>query len=387
MTTVKRFSLNALQVKTYNLQRRIIRFIKKHRTVKLIHLLRNYSAFAIVVSSSILVVATNLSAQGESNKLLLGQWIDAKEESVVNKDKLESQYSRKSNLAMVPLAATANTIDPDAEEEESLSFITQAQGQSAVAPATPVLRDPQEDGGVAVYEVKSGDTVSSIAVEHDITVNTILWANDLDDIDSIMPGDKIFILPVAGLSHIVKSGETIEEIAKEYKADKEKIIAFNELPADGQLKAKQEIIIPGGEKEVPQETITTTGIERRQYATPSGGTPTVSGWKKLEGKAGTGHKFPYGYCTWYVAQRRYVPWSGNAGTWLYKAKALGYKTGKTPRKGAILVTSESWWGHVAVVESVGKNTITVSEMNYKGWAKSSSRTISVNNRVIKGYIY
>ncbi|MFC1645289.1 LysM peptidoglycan-binding domain-containing protein [Patescibacteria group bacterium] len=334
------------------------------------------------------MVATNLSAQGGSNKLLLGQWIDTKEESAINKDKLESQYSRKSNLAMVPLSATTNVIDPDAKEDESLVFITQAQGQVAVAAASPVLRDPQEDGGVTVYEVQSGDTVSSIAKEHSITTNTILWANDLDDIDSIMPGDRIFILPVAGLSHIVKSGETIEKIAKEYKADKNKIIAFNELPADGQLKEKQEIIIPGGQKEIPQgEVGAISGIERRQYATPSGGSPTVSGWKKLEGKAGTGHKFPYGYCTWYVAQRRYVPWSGNAGTWLYKAKALGYKTGKTPRKGAILVTSESWWGHVAVVESVGKNTITVSEMNYKGWAKSSRRTISTKNRVIKGYIY
>jgi len=85
----------------------------------------------------------------------------------------------------------------------------------------------------------------------------------------------------------------------------------------------------------------------------------------LTGKAGAGHRFPYGYCTWYVAQRRYVPWSGNAGTWLYKAKAMGYATGRTPKVGSIMVSSESWWGHVAIVEKVSGSTITISEMNLR----------------------
>lgn len=373
------------QATSKKIQRIIIDFIKRHRTVKIIHLLRNYAALVIVISSAALVVSTNISAQGES-KLLLGEWIGAKEETDTLENKIESQYSRKNNLALVPLSTTTNAIDPDAPEEEA-EFITQAQGQVVVAPSSPVLKDPEEEGGVKVYTVKSGDNIGTIAKDHGITVNTILWANDIDNVDSIMPGDKIFILPVAGLTHIVKSGETLDQIAKQYKADKEKIISFNGLPADGEIKEKQEIIIPGGEKEVPQNQVDSNGLARRQYATPSGGSPTVSGWRKLEGKAGTGHKFPYGYCTWYVAQRRYVPWSGNAGTWLYKAKAMGYKTGKEPKVGAILVTSESWWGHVAIVEKVGKGTITVSEMNYKGWAKSSTRTISTKSRVIKGYIY
>ena len=127
--------------------------------------------------------------------------------------------------------------------------------------------------------------------------------------DEIKPGDQIFILPVAGLSHVVKSGETIDSIAKEYKADAEKIIAFNSLPANGELKIGDSIIIPDGKKDAPKPAPSDeTGLERRQYATSTGGTATdVSGYRKLEGKAGAGHRFPYGYCTWYVAQKRYVP--------------------------------------------------------------------------------
>ncbi|MGW8185459.1 MAG: CHAP domain-containing protein [Candidatus Moraniibacteriota bacterium] len=356
-----------------------------HRTIKLLHLFRKYSAFAVVVSSAMLVTATNMAAEGQSGNFLTGQWRDNGESRVVNDMNIEVENAKRAQLS--PISVASKAVDPNFKEDD-LNQINAVEGKIVSAPSSPVLKDPEEGGGVEVYMVKDGDTVSTIAQKFSITTNTILWANDIEDVDEIKPGDKIFILPVAGLTHIVKKGENLDNIAKEYKAEKEKIITFNDLPANGEVKEDQEIIIPGGEKDIPAPVVEdSAGIDRRTYATPSGGDPKISGTKKLDGKAGTGHKFPYGYCTWYVAQKRYVPWGGNAGTWLYNAKARGYKTGKSPAPGAILVTSESWWGHVAIVESVGKGTITVSEMNYKGWAKTSKRTISTNNRVIKGYIY
>lgn len=327
-----------------------------------------------------------MAASGHTSSFLSGQWRDSDVDNVRNDMTIEAENSKKMQLS--PISVASRAVDPNFKEDD-LNQIMAVGGKIISAPSSPVLKDPEEDGGVEVYLVKDGDTVSTIAQKFSITTNTILWANDIENVDEIKPGDKIFILPVAGLTHIVKKGENLDNIAKEYKAEREKIISFNDnIPANGEIKEGQEIVIPGGQKEVPVPATTDTlGIDRRVYATPEGGDPKVSGTKKLDGKAGTGHKFPYGYCTWYVAQKRYVPWGGNAGTWLYNAKARGYKTGKTPQKGAILVTSESWWGHVAIVESVGKGTITVSEMNYKGWAKTSKRTISTNNRVIKGYIY
>jgi len=374
-----------LQTKIYQCQRKIASFIKKHRTIKLLHLFRKYSALAVVVSSAVLVTATNLAAEGESGSFLAGQWKGEKNENEVKKD-IATQAEKERGNSLTPAFVASRAVNPNFKEEENNEIISGAEGKIVAAPSSPVLKDPQEGDGLTVYAVKSGDTVGSIAEAYDITINTILWANDIDDVDSIMPGDKIFILPVAGLTHIVKSGETINNIAKEYEAKKEKIISFNDLPADGEIKEGQEIIIPGGIKEIPQ-FVEETLIVRRNYVTSEGGSPDISGFKKLDGKAGSGHSFPYGYCTWYVAQKRYVPWGGNAGTWLYNAKARGYKTGKTPKKGSILVTSESWWGHVAIVEKVSKGTITISEMNFKGWGKTSKRTISTKNRVIKGYIY
>ncbi|NGL01510.1 CHAP domain-containing protein [Staphylococcus aureus] len=87
--------------------------------------------------------------------------------------------------------------------------------------------------------------------------------------------------------------------------------------------------------------------------------------------------YAYHQCTWYVYNRRKelglpVELSfGNGGDWADKAKAQGYKTGKTPKVGAMI----SWpynskafgstpYGHIAFVEEVKKNgEIRVSEYN------------------------
>ena len=367
-------------------QKNIVRFIKEHRTVKMLHLFRNYSAFIVVLSSAFLVSATNLTAGKDSSGFLFGSLDsdDNYDNPLANKMSLET--NKKTDLALAPMAQSCIAPDTDAANSAIEEEIPILQDEAALIAGTcPIKKDPEEGGGVKMYEVQQGDTVSQIASNFHITVNTILWANELDNVDSIMPGDKLFILPVAGLSYTVKKSDTIDSIADKYKANKDKIIAFNDLPANGEIKEGEEIIIPEGQKEVPAPTQTTRGLTPGIAARPYESFQSLG--KILSGKAGTGHAFPYGYCTWYVAQRRYVPWGGNAGTWLYNAKAQGYATGRTPRPGAIMVSSESWWGHVAIVEKVAGNIITISEMNYKGWAKRSTRVLDATSRVIKGFIY
>ena len=393
--------LMTLHTRIHHLQTRFLQFIKEISGYRVVRIFRNYSAFSIVASSAFLVSVSNFTQGKDSSGLLLGyvKGGSAAESSLSSKHRLAAQTSKQENLSLVPLLNAGNSVDPSQKDDTSLfdvhnisaspsqgSVMLSSQGGSSIA------KDPEEDGGVKLYTVLEGDTVSGIATKNSITVNTILWANDLDNVDAIKPGDQLFILPVAGLSYAVKSGDTLDSVALKYKADKEKIIAFNELPANGQIEEGDLIIIPDGRKDEPLQPASNLagGLERRQYATSTGGTATdiSSGFRKLDGKAGAGHRFPYGYCTWFVAQRRYVPWSGNAGTWLYKAKALGYKTGRKPAVGSIIVTTENrYYGHVALVEKVNGDTITVSEMNYTGWGKTSRRTLSASSRVIKGFIY
>lgn len=346
--------------------------------------------------SSGLVVSLANATEDAGGLVTVAEDLGLREEAGVHLKPIRSaQVMSPDDLALVPLAVNSKSVDLSEKESSSIVEETAISPENqmflAAALGSNSARDPEEDGGVKIYTVAQGDTVSGIASRFDITVNTILWANDLDNVDAIRPGDQIFILPVVGFNYVVQSGDSIDSLASKYKADKERIIAFNGLPANGELTVGEKIVIPDGQKETPAPRPSGDTLTPRQYASSDGGaatdiTPSFS--RPKEGKVGQGHRFPYGYCTWYVAQKRYVPWGGNAGTWLYNSRAYGYKTGKTPTVGSIVVTTENrYYGHVALVEKVNKDTITVSEMNYTGWGKKSVRQLARSSRVIKGYIY
>lgn len=100
-------------------------------------------------------------------------------------------------------------------------------------------------GEISVYTVRPGDALSQIAEMFGVTTNTILWANDLQSATSIQPGDSLVILPVAGVRHVVKAGDTLSSLAKKYDADSDEIVAYNQI-ADADLVVGDTLVIPGG---------------------------------------------------------------------------------------------------------------------------------------------
>lgn len=102
------------------------------------------------------------------------------------------------------------------------------------------------------YEVKSGETASQIAQKFNISVDTIKWANDLATVNSIKPGQILKIMPVTGVAHTVKAGDTLESVATKYDTSSQGILdfPFNDVPDDFKLKIGQLIIVPDG---VPPE--------------------------------------------------------------------------------------------------------------------------------------
>lgn len=111
---------------------------------------------------------------------------------------------------------------------------------------TTISQKPRSE--IIEYEVKSGDTISSIAQKFDISAETIKWVNDLDNLNTIKPGQKLKILPVSGVAHIVKSGDNLESVAKKYSAEQQPVLdfPFNDIPDDFKLKVGQVLIIPDG---------------------------------------------------------------------------------------------------------------------------------------------
>ena len=100
----------------------------------------------------------------------------------------------------------------------------------------------RKNDAISIYEVKEGDTLSQIANMFDVSINTIKWANGLEN--GAYPGQSLVILPISGVRHTVKSGGTIADIAKKYGADAKEIALFNGVSVDTQLAVGDELIVP-----------------------------------------------------------------------------------------------------------------------------------------------
>lgn len=226
---------------------------------------------------------------------------------------------------------------------------------------------------ITIHIVESGESLWSIAKKYDLKIETVIWVSDIKDA-IIQPGQELAILPVDGLIHLVEKGDTLESIALKYKADPEKIVAINEIFSPDEIFENQALIIPDGElPSAPR-------VEQKSFTNLS-----------TNNFYGLSREYPYGQCTWWVAQKRAIPSWGNAKNWLSNAIASGFPVCKgsycTPQVGAVISLKGSPLGHVAYVERLMNGKVIFSEMNYIGWGKMNYRSLKIGDSRILGYIY
>ncbi|OGZ06215.1 MAG: hypothetical protein A2845_00185 [Candidatus Lloydbacteria bacterium RIFCSPHIGHO2_01_FULL_49_22] len=166
---------------------------------------------------------------------------------IFSKVSTQEKIINSQNVALLAAAiGPGEYINPDSAEISTV-------GESAILP------DVGPDGGlsdvdgmegghgqISIYVVHEGDSLSAIAQMFDVSVNTILWANSLPRGTKLSVGQTLVILPVSGVRHIVKRGDTVSSIAKKYAGDPDEIRLYNGIDGDT-LAIDSEIIIPDGE--------------------------------------------------------------------------------------------------------------------------------------------
>lgn len=88
------------------------------------------------------------------------------------------------------------------------------------------LESDKPPSEVRDYEVKEGDTLSSIAAKFDVSIDTIKWANEGVDFKKLKLGTKVKIPPVTGIVYKVRPGDTIYSIAKKFETSPQGIVDF-----------------------------------------------------------------------------------------------------------------------------------------------------------------
>lgn len=230
---------------------------------------------------------------------------------------------------------------------------------------------------VTIYETQPFDTVYTVADKFKVSTKTIRETNSLPN-NALLAGWHLVIPPVDGIViQVTNPNLTLTDVANKYSADINKIVSYNGLAdAEDMVELNGYLIIPGGS--LPQAPAAAPNSTQKV-------SPSVPRATSISGN----HKFAAGYCTDYVARKvAGITWGGNANRWIANSKAHGATVNRTPKAGAILVTNENnRYGHVAYIESVSGSQVTISEWNYAGLFKKTTRTLDISDKRIQGVIH
>lgn len=142
------------------------------------------------------------------------------------------------------------SLSPALVTDETTMITSTASYAGGGALAVPVIADASESvaprDGVETYTVADGDTISTIAAKFGVSLNTILWANNLSSRSILKPGQSLTILPTSGVLVTIKSGDTLTKLSKTYGAESAAILEANKLADASAIAIGQKIVIPGG---------------------------------------------------------------------------------------------------------------------------------------------
>lgn len=371
----KQRPVSAHQIRKSNFSNRISRPKKKFASFGVIA-----ANVALVVAAAFLVVLSTSGSNGSPK---------VERAAALGSSRAEEHANPIDKLSSADIAVHVARITKLDEATAVVNNADTAKAQLAIASTDDkLISKPQimaeglkSKKDIKSYKVQKGDTVPKIANKFGVTSETIRLSNGLDG-DSVDPGTKLLISPINGIVYTVKQGDTPGGLAAEYRADKEQLIAFNDVELTGRLTVGEKIVIPDGVDPISDE------FNYYSSSNPGGfyfGTRAEYG----------GNGYDYGWCTWHAANRRAeigrpIPNNmGNAVSWLGIAQAAGLETGSEPREGAVVYhLNIGGWGHVAFVERVnGDGSIRVSDMNYPYWGQVTYRTVKPSEFGSYRFIY
>lgn len=232
---------------------------KRIKDTALLLFIKKYLAGTIVVliiigTSTSNIFAQNYSTDEYAQKTLLSTIV--KNDSATWSEVIEEKAPVNRQAPALGYLSNQDTLQEPLTNNNTNSASGESIGLSADATSLVVINSDEDSLEIPVptrsenvdYFVQAGDTLSGIAEKFDLTVNTILWANNLTWNSTIKPGAKLVILPSSGVDYEIKKGDNLNSVAKKYQADLDKILAYNELSSASDIRAGDLIFIPEGIK-------------------------------------------------------------------------------------------------------------------------------------------
>ena len=188
------------------------------------------------------------SSQGSSGQGSGGQAGGGRGNYTVKSGETISEIADRYGISTNRLLELNGIRDPKGLQAGSRISVPTAGPAKASKPASAGGSSSPASRGPANYTVKSGETISEIADRYDISTNRLLELNGIRDAKGLQAGSRITV-PTAGpakpakppvlpalsaaqgkaLSHTVRPGDTLSDIANTYGVPLERIASLNGL--------------------------------------------------------------------------------------------------------------------------------------------------------------
>lgn len=139
-------------------------------------------------------------------------------------------------------------LNPDINQATIITSVDDNSDDNAdISSESPITTKRQT---IITYWVKPGDTLSSIAAEFQLTLDTIRWSNRLTS-DTLKPDQQLLISPDNGLIYTARTGDTLSSIAQKYQIPLSKIQTQNNI--GDILSVGEQVFLPGAQqpKDIP----------------------------------------------------------------------------------------------------------------------------------------
>jgi len=211
------------------------------------------------------------------------------------------------------------------------------------------IKQIEELKTIFTYTVQPGDTVEGLSTRFGLEPATLAWSNEEveEDPDHLSLGQILNILPVDGVYYKVQSGDTLDSIAKKFKAKVEDIVgmSYNNLGNGANVVAGTQIIVVNGVKPLKPRIVELpiAASSQGQAATP---------------RANTGAAAPQAFA------------APRAATGIFSYPLTGY-----------ILSQNFWWGHPGLDMAINSGTpIRAADNGYvqfSGWS-----TVGYGNLVV-----
>lgn len=138
--------------------------------------------------------------------------------------------------------------------------LPEAGALEVVAPAILAPR-PVVAAFRAPHILAPDETLGELAERYAVTLESLIWANGLQNGDVLAVGQELRVPQVSGVTYVIQPGDTLDRIAAQLGVAPEAIALFapNGVTFDAPLPVGQEVFVPGGVLPLPERLLALRG--------------------------------------------------------------------------------------------------------------------------------